>query len=223
MSNPGGCIVVRAVERRPTLSVTRASHEPNAFVDPRAPLRAGGLNRGGVALVALLAVLLLSDGREPLDAFSRGSAAGPTNENVGALSASEIATHMRAINPELTDRELERIAAAVIRYSARYELDAGLVVGVIMAESSARPWARSPKGAMGLMQVMPYMMGSLDVAGNLTSVESNVEAGCMILADNIRRLGERRGILAYFWGNDIRGASYLERVEAARASLRPSL
>jgi hypothetical protein len=71
------------------------------------------------------------------------------------------------------------------------------------------------------MQVMPHMASPLDFAGNLTTVESNVEAGCMILADNIRRLGEDDGISAYFWGSDIRGVSYLQRVRAARAAMRP--
>jgi hypothetical protein len=37
-----------------------------------------------------------------------------------------------------------------------------------------------------------------------------------ILADNIRRLGESDGISAYFWGSDIRGVAYLNRVRAAR-------
>jgi hypothetical protein len=74
-------------------------------------------------------------------------------------------------------------------------------------------------GAVGLMQVMPHMASPLEVAGNLTTIESNVEAGCMILADNIRRLGEEDGISAYFWGSDIRGVAYLLRVRAARAAL----
>jgi hypothetical protein len=41
----------------------------------------------------------------------------------------------------------------------------------------------------------------------------------MILADNIRRLGEQRGISAYFWGNNVRDRRYLEAVEAARARI----
>ena len=113
-----------------------------------------------------------------------------------------------------------RIAAAVVKYSEKYALDSSLVLAVIHQESSGRPWVRSTKGAVGLMQVMPHMMGSLELVGNLTSIETNVEAGCIILADNIRRLGEERGILAYFWGNDIRGVSYLRKVQAARAAIR---
>jgi hypothetical protein len=70
------------------------------------------------------------------------------------------------------------------------------------------------------MQVMPHMTETLILAGNLTTIESNVEAGCSILADNIRRLGEDDGISAYFWGSEIRGVAYLDRVRAARAAVR---
>ena len=70
------------------------------------------------------------------------------------------------------------------------------------------------------MQVMPYWAERLPLAGNLATIESNVEAGCFILADNIRRLGEEKGISTYFWGRNIRGAAYLEKVERARAQVR---
>ena len=94
------------------------------------------------------------------------------------------------------------------------------MTAVLVVESGARPWAVSPKGARGLMQVMPYMLQPMGMVGNLSTIETNVEAGCIILADNIRRLGEEDGISAYFWGSDIRGVSYLNRVRAARDRLQ---
>ena len=124
------------------------------------------------------------------------------------------------VNPNLAPGESRRIAAAVIRYSAKYELDPELVTAVLLVESSARPWARSPKGAVGLMQVMPHMMEPLRLAGNAATIESNIEAGCWILASNIRRLGEEEGISSYFWGSEIRGLAYLEKVQAAREEVR---
>ena len=81
---------------------------------------------------------------------------------------------------------------------------------------------RSGKGAIGLMQVMPHMAEKLPLAGNLATIESNIEAGCFILADNIRRLGEPQGISSYFWGRHVRGDAYLEKVERARARVRES-
>ena len=123
-------------------------------------------------------------------------------------------------NLALSPNEIQRIASAVFRYSAQYGLDPVLVTQVLWVESRARPWVRSPLGAIGLMQVMPHMAAQLDLAGNLAAIETNIEAGCWILADNIRRLGEEDGISAYFWGSDIRSVAYLNRVKKARATGR---
>ncbi len=141
-------------------------------------------------------------------------------DSPGAFDARAVAEVVGRMNPGLPDRDVKRIATAVERYSAKYHLDAELVTAILVVESSARPWARSPKGAVGLMQVMPHMMSPLGLAGNASTIESNIEAGCWILHNNIRRLGEDRGISAYFWGSDIRGLSYLEKVREARAELR---
>ena len=173
------------------------------------------MHRAHIVWLAILAVLLLSDGSP-----SAGeSAVGPAS-TLDRLSEAQVSEYLLHLNPELSRGENARITAAVVKYSGKYSLDTSLVLAVIHQESSGRPWARSEKGAMGLMQVMPHMLGSLQLAGNLASIETNIEAGCIILADNIRRLGEDRGILAYFWGNDIRGGGYLEKVQAARAAIR---
>ncbi len=184
----------------------------------RAP-RGVYMSRAHVAWLVVLAALLVFDG---------GRAAPPSAEAAvvfaargaapSGLGEHAVAAELREMNPALSDRQLARIATAVVKYSAKYQLDPALVIAVIKRESTARPWVRSPKGAIGLMQVMPHMMGALDVAGNLTIIESNIEAGCMILADNIRRLGEHRGISSYFWGSEIRGVSYLRQVQEGRAA-----
>lgn len=137
-----------------------------------------------------------------------------------ALSAEAIGTVVASSNPHLSNVERRRIGRAVLRSSADNGLDPQLVTAIILVESGARPWALSSKGAIGLMQVMPHMTEARMLAGNLTTIESNVAAGCSILADNIRRLGEDDGISAYFWGSDIRGVAYLDRVRAARATVR---
>ena len=145
-----------------------------------------------------------------IDAVARG----------GAADELAIARVLSQVNSQLSDAERGQISRAVIRYSAKYDLDPELVTAVMLVESRGLPSARSAKGAMGLMQVMPAMLEPLGMAGNFTTVESNVEAGCLILADNIRRMGEADGILAYFWGPNIRGGAYLERVRAAQAEVR---
>ncbi|MBW2313387.1 MAG: lytic transglycosylase domain-containing protein [Deltaproteobacteria bacterium] len=140
-----------------------------------------------------------------------------------SMDGDAVARIVGSWNPSLSSVERQRIGAAVMGCEESYELDPTLVTAMIWVESRARPWARSPKGAMGLMQVMPYMAEPLGLAGNFTTIESNVEAGCRILSGNIERLGEADGVSAYFWGSNIRGIGYLNRVRDARERVRREL
>lgn len=185
--------------------------------------------RGRVLLLLVLSMFLSSAGILPSAGRDAAVAATARPERMleagAASSRRAVEQSLRDANPLLSDRDRQRITDAVIRSSERYGLDPELVTAVMLVESSARPWAHSPKGAVGLMQVMPHMMQPLDLVGNAATIESNIEAGCNILASNIRRLGVERGISAYFWGSDIRGVAYLERVLRARErvrGLRPS-
>jgi soluble lytic murein transglycosylase-like protein len=173
------------------------------------------MSRGRLVVLGLLAAVLVSGGAVPVLA-----PANPTGVFASGFDAEDVAWILQRVNPALSSQQRQRIGAAVLRYSEKYGIDPQLVTAVLLVESSARPWARSRKGAIGLMQVMPHMAEPLEPAGNLTTIESNVEAGCFILADNIRRLGEEDGISAYFWGTEIRDASYLDRVREARAAVR---
>ena len=174
------------------------------------------MHRAHLAFLALLTIALISGGH-PSGALCADSRRVPGAQ---ADEAIRIAAIMRRVNPTLSEVESARIGRAVLRSSQRFRLDPELVTAVLLVESSGRPWVRSPKGALGLMQVMPHMASGMRIAGNLTTIESNIEAGCWILAGNIQRLGEADGISAYFWGSDIRGVSYLDRVRAARAAVR---
>jgi len=175
-------------------------------------------------LLAVLA-LMLTSGRSDLAPVGAPPVSLAASEASKAARDSHfgpeaIVAVLRDVNPRLNESELQRIAAAILHSSARYGIDPALVTAVMWEESDARPWVRSPKGAIGLMQVMPYMSARMELAGNLTTIEKNIEAGCLILSDNIRRLGVEDGISAYFWGSEIRGVSYLNRVLEKRASVR---
>ncbi|UCE86520.1 MAG: transglycosylase SLT domain-containing protein [Deltaproteobacteria bacterium] len=176
------------------------------------------MSRAGVLSIVSIALFLTSPlaGRQPDDAARRGA-------STRAIDAPAVERILAQVNRALSPPERKRIAAAVVRYSDKYGLDPALVTAVMLVESSARPWVRSPKGATGLMQVMPHIHAPMQMAGNLATIESNIEAGCLILAHNIQRLGEEEGVLAYFWGSDIRGGAYLQRVRAARADVERRL
>jgi soluble lytic murein transglycosylase-like protein len=178
---------------------------------------------------AILAGVLLLVGSALLDrgfawAETRAQALATQTANPAPRPREEITAKLLERNPRLGSVTSERIAEAVLRCHRDQELAPELVLRVMFAESSAEPAARSPKGAVGLMQVMPYMFEQLSIPGNVAHIEANVEAGCLLLADNIRRLGEDDGISAYFWGSRIRGDGYLRRVRSMLPDLvLPSL
>jgi soluble lytic murein transglycosylase-like protein len=133
-------------------------------------------------------------------------------------------------NPRLGRGRAERIADSVLRCTQSEQLTdltPRLMLSVMFQESGARPSAISPKGAIGLMQVMPETYHRLDLAGGIAHLESNIEAGCKVLADNMRRLGRDRGISSYFWGSVIRSDQYLNGVDSIFRTLsddaRPAL
>jgi hypothetical protein len=64
--------------------------------------------------------------------------------------------------------------------SKQHDIDPALVKAVIMAESSYNPRAVSPKGAVGLMQLMPNTAESLGVA-NSFNPEQNIQGGTKYL------------------------------------------
>lgn len=189
-------------------------------MDPYLPTRHAPLPRRRAWLLVALAAGLALDASTPAPVLPDVAAAPPAAASPGPDAATRVADVLRRANPTLSPAEILRIGEAVVRYGAKYELPVDLVGAILLVESGARPWAVSPKGARGLMQVMPYMVRPLGLPGNLSTIETNIEAGCIILADNIRRLGESDGVSAYFWGSDIRDGAYLARVRAARAKLR---
>jgi len=178
------------------------------------------MGRTRLATLIVLAALLVSGARVET-AEQSVATAGPVVAAAQAdFDESQLVRFLERETVALSPNEVRRIAAAVIRYSNLYGLDPVLVTQVLWVESRARPWVRSPLGAVGLMQVMPHMADKLDLSGSLAAIETNIEAGCWILADNIRRLGEEDGISAYFWGSNIRSVAYLNRVKEARAAVR---
>lgn len=125
------------------------------------------------------------------------------------------------VNPELTTLEIYTICSLVEKYSSLQGIDPELVMAIIIVESSGRIDAISPKGAVGLMQVMPHMAEELGLdadprqkhsGAGIFAIDTNIRLGTFILADNIRRWGYHKGIERYFWGTGAADDRYISKV-----------
>jgi transglycosylase-like protein with SLT domain len=115
------------------------------------------------------------------------------------------ATELRGVVPdEVVDevvpaaaggKELAAMATAAAR---RHSLDPDLVQAVVAVESGFRPDAVSPKGAQGLMQLMPATARSLGVKDSLDPA-ANLDGGTRHLRTLIERYdGDvKRALAAY--------------------------
>ena len=89
--------------------------------------------------------------------------------------------------PPFKGKKGEQVYHPIIKKaSEQHNLDPALVKAIIMAESSYNPRAVSPKGAVGLMQLMPGTAESLGVA-NSFNPEQNVFGGTKYLRELIDR------------------------------------
>jgi soluble lytic murein transglycosylase-like protein len=110
--------------------------------------------------------------------FQNGSQSGWID-----VPTAEIASYQRE-EVEVVEASLplkiEGIPGLVEAASDRQQVDSDLVNSVIQAESGFNPRARSPKGAQGLMQLMPGTAVKLGVA-NAFEPRDNIEGGTLYL------------------------------------------
>jgi len=93
------------------------------------------------------------------------------------------ASHAHAGQPVPPAPTVEELVASA---STRYRLDPDLVNSVIRAESGFNVRARSPKGAQGLMQLMPDTASKLGV-NNAYDPRANVDGGARYLRELLEK------------------------------------
>jgi soluble lytic murein transglycosylase-like protein len=144
-------------------------------------LRGGGEMRCPASLVARI---------EPDEVPPQASAAPAAPEPVTQPSATpRVAPRLR------TDPQYDSIIQAVAREQG---LDASLVRAVIQVESGYSPRARSPRGALGLMQVMPETARRYGVGTRrLYEPRANIEIGSRHLRSLLDRLPLALALAAY--------------------------
>lgn len=100
----------------------------------------------------------------------------------------------------------------VTAYAQHYRIPVALVEAVVERESNWRSCAISPKGAVGLMQLMPSTAQYLRVHDRC-NIDQNISGGVRHLAWLVQRFGGdfRLALAAYYAGENIvarRGLAY---------------
>lgn len=85
----------------------------------------------------------------------------------------------------------------VARIAREEGMDEALVRAVVQVESGGNPNAVSPKGAMGLMQLMPHTAEAMGV-GNPFDPEQNLRGGVRLLKRLLNEFGDVRLALAAY-------------------------
>jgi soluble lytic murein transglycosylase-like protein len=104
-----------------------------------------------------------------------------------------------------TPRPQERIEAEyyVVSYAQRYKVPVALVRAIVEHESNWQPCMVSPKGALGLMQLMPVTATRLGVRDRC-NLEQNISGGVRYLAWLMQLFHDdlRLVVAAYYAGED---------------------
>ena len=90
----------------------------------------------------------------------------------------------------------EQYGDIIDQVSAKHNVDANLVKAMITVEAGYQSRARSRKGAMGLMQLMPATARRFNVKDPYNP-QSNIEGGIKYLKTLLDRFPERLAIAAY--------------------------
>jgi hypothetical protein len=109
--------------------------------------------------------------------------ASPPPASSAASKATQNKAQVQAGSPAKPAQPLNDVVASA---SAAYHLDPDLVNSVIHAESGFNPHAVSPKGARGLMQLMPGTANQLGV-NNAFDPQDNVTGGTRYLRELLER------------------------------------
>lgn len=140
---------------------------------------------------------------------SAASAEGTSAEATDRRRVEALIRRFRGYQSGLAPFEISRTAQAIVDESRANGLDPELVAAVIQTESAYHNFARSPVGALGLMQLMPptgqMLAAELDLPWHgpdtLFDPLVNVKLGTRYLAYlHARYKGWRGALAAYNWG-----------------------
>lgn len=145
-------------------------------------------------------VTLLGDVAEPLEPSERALAADPKELPKEQARVAYWLSKKYRVAPE----PLSLLVAEAYEIGSRTKLDPTLILAVMAIESRFNPFAQSPMGAQGLMQVMTRVHTDKyeSVGGHLAAFDpvTNLRVGVKVLQECIARAGTVEGGLRYYVG-----------------------
>src|SRR6478735_11756728 len=121
---------------------------------------------------------------------------------------------------------LSALVAEAYETGARVKIDPLLLLAVMAVESSFNPFAQSPVGAQGLMQVMTGIHSDKyeNFGGKLAAFDpvTNLRVGAKVLQECIQRAGSTQAGLKFYVGAALlsEDGGYAEKVMAEHARLQ---
>lgn len=161
-------------------------------------------------------------GMQPeLDAVDRATAANPKDLPKQQAAVAYWLSKKYRVAPE----PLSALVAEAYEIGARTKLDPTLILAVMAVESGFNPFAQSPVGAQGLMQVMTVIHSDKyeSFGGKLAAFDpvTNLRVGVKVLQECIQRAGSLHDGLRYYVGAANLGddGGYADKVMAEHARL----
>lgn len=145
----------------------------------------------------------------------------PVRWNPPIIEVDPKEVYVKAIHEVYGRRFSKDLMDHVYRLARRYKMEPELVIGLIAAESSFRPEARSVVGAVGYAQVWPKWHQDKIRGRNIMNPWVNLEVGVRYLRECIDNRGDLYGGLACYNGAQTKAQAdrYFTRVQARRHEL----
>jgi soluble lytic murein transglycosylase-like protein len=162
-------------------------------------------------------------GMEPeLDAIDRATAANPKDLPKQQAAVAYWLSKKYRVAPE----PVSALVAEAYEIGEKTKLDPTLILAVMAVESGFNPFAQSPVGAQGLMQVMTGIHSDKyeSFGGKLAAFDpvTNLRVGVKVLQECIQRAGSLNAGLKFYVGAANLGddGGYADKVMAEHARLR---
>jgi soluble lytic murein transglycosylase-like protein len=135
-----------------------------------------------------------------LDAVDRATAANPKDLPKQQAALAYWISRKYRVAPE----PVSALVAEAFEVGHKAKLDPTLILAIMAIESGFNPFAQSPVGAQGLMQVMTGVHGDKYefFGGKLAAFDpvTNLRVGVKVLQECIQRAGSLQGGLKYYVG-----------------------